>query len=197
MQDWMHPTCSCAWMGESLAITPSQNCNRAAWTWCNGECWPSCTEEGRHDRHVHPPLRGGRVETGWQSHSLSERSRRRVGDLGAWLARRGGGGSDAAGAAAAWYAVRRCGGILRRVSGARLALFLGLGTRSVSLAFSSPQFTLQQTEAQHLKLVLCYGTRSPFVLHHGDGGAGLRPWQPRWSSPRMRLPQRRPHLVVV
>ena len=40
------------------------------------------------DRHVHPPLRGGRFETGWQSHSLSERSRRRVGDLGAWLARR-------------------------------------------------------------------------------------------------------------
>eukprot|EP00964_Phaeocystis_antarctica_P114835 scaffold78784_cov82-Phaeocystis_antarctica.AAC.2 len=69
------------------------------------------------DCHVHPPLRGVRVKTGWQSHSLSERSRRRVGDLGAWLARRqrrlGSAGSDAADAAAAWltacFAVRRCG----------------------------------------------------------------------------------------
>ena len=40
------------------------------------------------DGHVHPPLRGGRVESRWQSHNLSERSRRRVGDLGAWLTRR-------------------------------------------------------------------------------------------------------------
>ena len=40
------------------------------------------------DCHVHRSLHGGRVESGWQSHSLSERSRRRVGDLGAWLARR-------------------------------------------------------------------------------------------------------------
>ena len=38
-------------------------------------------ERAQVDRLVHRPLRGGRVETGWQSHSLSERS-------DAWLARR-------------------------------------------------------------------------------------------------------------
>ena len=54
-----------------------------------------------------------RVETGWQSHSLSERSCRRVGATSARGLLGGSGGGDAAGAAAAWstarFAVPRCG----------------------------------------------------------------------------------------
>eukprot|EP00964_Phaeocystis_antarctica_P011752 scaffold6484_cov51-Phaeocystis_antarctica.AAC.2 len=68
--------------------------------WCDGESWPSCAEEGRRSAATRFELGAAATKLtlrlvevasrpgGSATASRSPASRRRVGGLGAWLARR-------------------------------------------------------------------------------------------------------------